>query len=585
MIKYDYVVEDDDVMYKALSYLKPYRIAIVIAILLTLIELFVELFQPLLMAKIIDDGILEGDLSVVLKWGGVMVGISFLAFSSGILNSFFAAHVSQSFGYDIRKALFVKVQSFSFTNFNLFPTSSLITRMTNDITQLQNSIFMVLRIMMRAPLLVIGGVIMALFVNVKLAFILVLTIPFLISFLIFVMRKGGTLFRAVQAKLDGVNRVMQENLAGMRLIKAFLRRKHEGKRFTIANKELMDRTVLALRVIEVAMPVLLLVMNISILGVLWFGSIEVSGGDATVGEVVAIINYAMRITAVFSVFAFIIMGFSRARASSQRVSEVLLTDIDLVDSKEMDSSLRILDGKVEFDNVSFHYPGTQSPVLQRISFTAKPGQTVAILGATGSGKSSLFQLIPRLYDVNEGNIYVDQLNIRRIKLETLRKQIGYIPQEVLLFTGTVKENIAWGKENASMEEIIEAAESAQIHETVDKLPHKYETIVGQKGVNLSGGQKQRISIARALIRKPKILLLDDSTSALDLSTEAKLLKALKTYECTTLIITQKISTAMEADIILLLEEGTILAEGNHESLLKNSSLYQQIFQSQFGEEK
>lgn len=585
MIKYDYVVEDDDVMYKALSYLKPYRIAIVIAILLTLIELFVELFQPLLMAKIIDDGILEGDLSVVLKWGGVMVGISFLAFSSGILNSFFAAHVSQSFGYDIRKALFVKVQSFSFTNFNLFPTSSLITRMTNDITQLQNSIFMALRIMMRAPLLVIGGVIMALFVNVKLAFILVLTIPFLISFLIFVMRKGGTLFRAVQAKLDGVNRVMQENLAGMRLIKAFLRRKHEGKRFTIANKELMDRTVLALRVIEVAMPVLLLVMNISILGVLWFGSIEVSGGDATVGEVVAIINYAMRITAAFSVFAFIIMGFSRARASSQRVSEVLLTDIDLVDSKEMDSSLRILDGKVEFDNVSFHYPGTQSPVLQRISFTAKPGQTVAILGATGSGKSSLFQLIPRLYDVNEGNIYVDQLNIRRIKLETLRKQIGYIPQEVLLFTGTVKENIAWGKENASMEEIIEAAESAQIHETVDKLPHKYETIVGQKGVNLSGGQKQRISIARALIRKPKILLLDDSTSALDLSTEAKLLKALKTYECTTLIITQKISTAMEADIILLLEEGTILAEGNHESLLKNSSLYQQIFQSQFGEEK
>lgn len=571
-------------MYKALSFLKPYRIAIVIAIFLTLVELFVELFHPLLMAKIIDDGILEGDLSVVLKWGGVMVGISFIAFTAGILNSFFAAHVSQSFGYDMRKGLFEKVQSFSFTNFNIFPTSSLITRMTNDVTQLQNTIFMALRIMLRAPLLVIGGVIMALLVNVKLALILVLTIPFLISFLIWVMRKGGTLFRDVQAKLDGVNRVMRENLAGMRLIKAFLRRTHEGKRFTKANEELKDRTVLALRVIEVAMPVLLLVMNISILGVLWFGSFEVSKGDATVGEVVAIINYAMRITAAFSVFAFIIMGFSRAKASSQRISEVLDTEIDLVDSAEMNTSLRILDGKVEFDNVSFHYPGTESPVLQSISFSAKPGHTVAILGATGSGKSSLFQLIPRLYDVSKGDICIDQINIRNMKLETLRKQIGYVPQEVLLFTGTVKENIAWGKENASMEEIIEAAQSAQIHETIDKLPNKYETIVGQRGVNLSGGQKQRISIARALIRNPKILLLDDSTSALDLNTEAKLLKSLKEYECTTLIITQKISTAKEADSIILLEEGLILDEGNHEYLLKHSSLYQQIYKSQFGEE-
>jgi ATP-binding cassette subfamily B multidrug efflux pump len=571
-------------MYKALSYLKPYRIAIVIAILLTLVELFVELFHPLLMAKIIDDGILKGDLSVVLMWGGVMVGISFLAFTAGVLNSFFSAHVSQSFGYDIRKALFEKVQAFSFTNFNIFPTSSLITRMTNDVTQLQNSIFMALRIMLRAPLLVIGGVIMALLVNVKLALILVLTIPFLISFLIWVMRKGGTLFQAVQAKLDGVNRVMQENLSGMRLIKAFLRRKHEGKRFTKANEELKDRTVLALRVIEVAMPVLLLVMNISILAVLWFGSFDVSEGDATVGEIVAIINYAMRITAAFSVFAFIIMGFSRAKASSQRVSEVLDTEIDLVDTVEMNTSSRILDGKIQFDNVSFHYPGTESPVLKRITFTAKPGQTVAILGATGSGKSSLFQLIPRLYDVSEGTISIDQINIRTIKLETLRMQMGYVPQEVLLFTGTVKENISWGKENASMEEIIEAAKSAQIHETIDKLPNKYETIVGQRGVNLSGGQKQRISIARALIRKPKILLLDDSTSALDLNTEAKLLKSLKEYECTTLIITQKISTAMEADNILLLEDGMVLEEGKHEYLLKHSSLYQQIYKSQFGEE-
>ncbi|KML36153.1 MULTISPECIES: ABC transporter ATP-binding protein [Bacillaceae] len=573
-------------MAKVLAFLKPYRIAVAIALSLMLTELAVELIQPLLMAKIIDEGILQNDLQEILKWGGIMLAASFAAFAAGVINSFYAAHVSQSFGFDVRKSLYDKVQSFSFANFNLFPTSSLITRMTNDITQLQNTVFMSLRIMMRAPLLIIGGLIMAFVVDVKLALILSAVAPFLFLFLFWVMGKGGALFKAVQEKLDSVNSVMQENLTGIRLIKAFVRRNHEVKRFARTNEDLRDGTVKALRLMEVTMPVLLFIMNLSILGVLWFGSIQVNAGDVKVGEVVAIVNYATRITAAFSIFSWIIMAFSRARASANRVTEVLDTEVDLTDSQESHDrkGLTVSRGEIHFKDVSFKYPGTSEKVLDGISFIIHPGETVAIMGATGSGKTSLFQLIPRLYDVTGGRVEIDGRDVRELKMENLRRKIGFVPQEALLFTGSVKENISWGKEDAAMEEITEAAVNAQIHETIMKLPQGYETRVGQKGVNLSGGQKQRLSIARALVRKPKILLLDDSTSALDMKTEAKLLNSLKQYTCTTMIITQKISTAMEADRILLLEDGVLLAEGDHETLLKTSGLYKRIFQSQSGEE-
>ncbi|WP_394582954.1 ABC transporter ATP-binding protein [Cytobacillus firmus] len=573
-------------MAKVLAFLKPYRIAVAIALSLMLTELAVELIQPLLMAKIIDEGILQNDLQEILKWGGIMLAASVAAFAAGVINSFYAAHVSQSFGFDVRKSIYDKVQSFSFANFNLFPTSSLITRMTNDITQLQNTVFMSLRIMMRAPLLIIGGLIMAFVVDVKLALILSAVAPFLFLFLFWVMGKGGALFKAVQEKLDSVNSVMQENLTGIRLIKAFVRRNHEVKRFTRTNEDLRDGTVKALRLMEVTMPVLLFIMNLSILGVLWFGSIQVSAGDVKVGEVVAIVNYATRITAAFSIFSWIIMAFSRARASANRVTEVLDTEVDLTDRQESHDrkGLTVSRGGIHFKDVSFKYPGTSEKVLDGISFIIHPGETVAIMGATGSGKTSLFQLIPRLYDVTGGRVEIDGRDVRELKMENLRRKIGFVPQEALLFTGSVKENISWGKEDAAMEEITEAAVNAQIHETIMKLPQGYETRVGQKGVNLSGGQKQRLSIARALVRKPKILLLDDSTSALDMKTEAKLLNSLKQYTCTTMIITQKISTAMEADRILLLEDGVLLAEGDHETLLKTSGLYKRIFQSQSGEE-
>ncbi|WP_066298858.1 ABC transporter ATP-binding protein [Bacillus sp. FJAT-29937] len=572
-------------MLKVLSYLKPYRIAVAIALALTLTELAVELIQPLFMAKIIDEGILKSDLSVVLKWGSIMLVFSLISLAAGVLNSFYAAHTSQSFGFVVRKSLFDKVQSFSFANFNLFPASSLITRMTNDITQVQNTLFMSLRIMLRAPLMIIGGLIMAFFVNVKLALILFIVVPFLFIFLKWLMSIGGSLFKTVQEKLDSVNGVMRETLTGIRLIKAFIRRKHEVKRFTNANEDLKDQTIKALRLMEITMPVLLIIMNISIIGVLWFGSIQVNSGGVKVGEVVAIVNYATRITGAFSIFSFIIMAFSRARASSNRIVEVLEAEVDLSDQEDADSTFYVKEGKVEFKHVAFQYPDTETPALTNITFTVNPGQTVAILGATGSGKTSLFQLIPRLYDVTDGEVLIDGINVREMKMENLRRKIGFVPQEAVLFTGTVKENIAWGKENASMDEIIEAAIDAQIYETIKGFPNMFEAKLGQKGVNLSGGQKQRLSIARALVRKPKILLLDDSTSALDRRTEEKLLEALKKYTCTTLIITQKISTAMEADRILLLEEGKLLAEGTHESLLKKSPLYLEIFRSQLREER
>ncbi|MCY9355986.1 ABC transporter ATP-binding protein/permease [Bacillus spizizenii] len=568
-------------MQKALSFLKPYSLLVGIALILMLTELAVELMQPLLIAKIIDDGILKQDLRHVWTWGAVMVGLTVLSFAAGMLNSFYAAHVSQSFSYDTRKGLFQKIQSFSYSTFGQFSSSSYITRLTNDVTQVQNMIFMSLRFMLRAPLMIVGGIVLSLAVNVKLGFFLLVTIPILILFLLWVLKKGGALFRSVQKRLDQVNTVMQENLTAIKLIKALLRGSHEVKRFIKANTRLMEKTVSAFQLVEFTMPVLMLLMNLCILLILWAGAYSITNASTQVGDVVAIINYATRITGALSMFPFLIMIFTRAKASGDRIGEVLETEGD---EREEGIISDRLSGRIEFQHVSFRYPEMDREALRNVSFSAKPRETIAILGATGSGKSTLFQLIPRLYQPDSGSIYIDEKPIHDFPAERLRKQIGYVPQEVLLFSGTIKENIAWGKENASFDEIMEAAKHAQIHETIIKLPNGYDTVLGQRGVNLSGGQKQRISIARALIRKPAILLLDDSTSALDLQTEAKLLEAISTYECTTLIITQKITTAMKADEILLLEDGELIEKGTHSELLSESRLYKRIYESQFGRE-
>jgi len=570
-----------------LPFLKPYRLAMGVALFLMLVELVVELLQPLFMSKMIDDGILKEDISVVLLWGGVMALFTIVSFASGLINSFYAAHASQSFGADIREKLYGKIQSLTFAAFSRFATSSLITRLTNDVTQIQNTLFMGLRIAMRAPLLVIGGVTMAFVVHAKLALIVAVVIPVVVLFLLQVMKLTGKLFRSVQEKLDGVNGVMQENLSRMRLIKAFLRRKHEVQRFTRASGELMDRTVSALRIVESSMPVVLLIMNVSVIFVLWYGRHQIESGGASVGAVVAVVNYAVRITAALSIVSMIIMAFARAKASAARISEVLETED--VSGVALQSKVGAAggdrgEGNVEFERVSFRYPGSQAEVLDGVSFRARGGERIAIMGATGSGKSTLFQLLLRLYDIEEGAIRVDGVDIRDVSPGVVRQAIGYVPQEAILFSGTVRENIAWGNEYASEDEIVEAAKRAQIHDTIVKLPQGYDTVIGQRGVNLSGGQKQRLSIARALVRKPAVLLLDDSTSALDVKTEAKLLQELKALSCTTLMITQKISTATGADRIVLLEDGAVLAAGNHDELMRQSSLYQRIYRSQAGEE-
>ena len=441
-------------MKKLSSFLKPYWLLIILALSLMIVELGVELLQPLFIAKIIDDGILQKDLSVVIKWGSVMVGLSVFSFLGGIVNSFTASHVSQSFGHDVRKSLFGKIQAFSFANLNNIPTSSLITRMTNDVTQLQNTVFMGLRIMARAPLIVIGGAIMAIAVDLKLSLVLVISIPVLVFFLGWVMKRAAKLFKLVQKKLDNVNGVMRENLIGMRLIKAFLRKEHEIGRFDDANEELKRKTVSSLRLIETTMPVLMLVMNVAILIILWLGSEFITTGDIQVGEVVAIVNYATRIAASLSVFSWLIMVISRAKASAERVTEIFETPIDIDEGKVESKSEAVNGGGIKFLDVSFRYPGTDTPILKNLTFSIDPGESLAIIGATGSGKTSLFQLIPRLYEVESGSIQIDGQDLKDIPLDSLRKRIGYVPQEALLFSGTIKNNVAWGKEGATMEEIM-----------------------------------------------------------------------------------------------------------------------------------
>ncbi|MDN8591598.1 ABC transporter ATP-binding protein [Paenibacillus sp. 11B] len=603
-------------MIKLLYYLKKYRVAAIAALVMMLIELTVELAQPYLISKIIDNGIQQGDLSVVWLWGGVLVGSAVVAFAAGIASSFFASHASLGFGYDLREKLYDKVQAFSYAVFNRFTTSSLITRLTGDVTQVQDTVFMSLRFMTRVPLVVIGSMIMAVVVNPKLGLLLVVMVPVLLVFVIWMIKKAALLFRNVQRRLDAVNGVIQENLTGIRLIRVFVRMGHEIERFAGYSGKLMKGTISALRLTETTMPFMLLMMNGCIIAVLWFGRRDIVTGSATVGEVVAVINYLLRTIGAMSALSWILVTFSRASASAQRLNEVFDTE-DVSESAHDQGSRKaeqvgpqsgqpeqpgqsgkslsaghlaqagkgspVIQGAVDFQGVGFSYPGSEITVLEDITFSAKRGERIAIMGATGSGKSSLVQLIPRLYTEDQGEVRIDGNDAERLDISTLRGAIGYVPQEVVLFTGSVRDNIAWGREDATLEEIKEAARRAQIHETIEKLPNGYDTQLGQRGVNLSGGQKQRLSIARALIRRPSILILDDSTSALDVATEARLLDALEELSCTTFIITQKISSTTSADLILLLDDGHLIGQGKHEDLMDSSQLYRRIYESQYGE--
>ncbi|GIP49971.1 ABC transporter ATP-binding protein [Paenibacillus sp. DXFW5] len=584
---------------------RKYRVAAISAIVMLLIELAVELVQPLIISRIIDQGIRQHEVSVAWIWGGVLMASALVAFLAGITSSFFASHVSQGFGYDLRDKLYEKVQSFSYEVFNRFAASSLITRLTGDITVLQDVIFMCLRFASRVPLVVIGSVVMALVVHAKLGLLLTITVPVLLGFVLWMIRKASALFRTVQRRTDSVNGLIQENLTGMRLIRVFVRMSHEIGRFEQRNRDLRQGTVAALKLTETTMPFLLFIMNAGIIAVLWFGRVEIADGGASVGEVVAVINYSLRTIGALSALSWIMSSLSRGAASGGRVREVLeeddpageregrlteavgeKTDGELGVTAEMAAAAGVspIQGRIEFSEVSFRYPGRDVMALEHVSFTVEPGQRIAIMGATGSGKTSLVQLIPGMYEPTEGTIRIDGIDIRELDRRRLRRAIGYVPQEVMLFSGTIQENIAWGREDATLEQIQAAARQAQIHETIERQPHGYETRLGQRGVNLSGGQKQRLSIARALVRQPAILILDDSTSALDVRTEAALLEEISSLSCTTLLITQKISSTATADLILLMDDGRLIASGKHEELLQHSELYRRICESQQGKE-
>ncbi|MEK5398399.1 ABC transporter ATP-binding protein [Paenibacillus sp. FSL K6-2859] len=565
------------------SFLKKYKVAAIAALVMMLIELAVELSQPLLISKIIDQGIKEQNSSVVWLWGGVLIGSAVVAFIAGVLSSFFAAHASQSFAFDLRDKLYEKVQSFTYEVFNRFATSSLITRLTGDVSQLQDTIFMSLRFMTRVPLVVVGSVIMALVVHVKLGLFLTVALPLLLLFLYFIMRKASLLFRNVQNRLDGVNGVIQENLTGIRLIRVFVRMGHEIGRFTVFSGNLMKSTVSALRLTETTMPFVMLIVNAAIMSILWFGRIEIANGDATLGETVAVINYSLRTIGALSAISGLVVTISRARASSQRITEVMSAGAGVKEGGTAKGEP--IQGHVQFEDISFKYPESDISVLEDITFEVAAGERVAIMGATGSGKSSLVGLIPRLYEETDGIIRIDGQKSTDIDISRLRRSIGYVPQELQLFSGSIRDNIAWGNEYATQEQIEHAAAAAQIHATVMDLPKGYDTMLGQRGVNLSGGQKQRLTIARALVRKPAILILDDSTSALDAVTEGLLLEALKEISCTTFLITQKISSTASADLILLLDEGRLIGKGTHDELMTSSALYRKIYESQVEEAK
>ncbi|MGC8930464.1 MAG: ABC transporter ATP-binding protein [Dictyoglomus sp.] len=572
-------------MRKLLKFLKPYTYAVILAPLLMLVEVICDLYQPNLLAKIVDQGILKNNFQVILNTGLIMLGIAMIGMIGGVGCTIFSSIASQNFGKDLRNELFKKVQKLSFHSIDKFKSSSLITRLTNDVTQLQTLVMMALRIMVRAPLLFIGGIIMAISLNKNLSFIFLLSIPVLIALFLFIMKRSFPLFSEVQKRIDYVNSVVRENLVGIRLVRAFRREDYERERFKYANTALMNAIIKALMLMIIAMPLFMLVMNFSILAVLWFGGLLVERGNMQVGEVMAYINYMGQILFSLMMIGNILIFISRASASASRVVEVLEEKIDIEDKEESDTR-SIESGKVKFEHVYFSYFKDREPVLIDIDFEAEAGEIIGIIGTTGSGKSTLVNLIPRLYDATSGRILVDGRDVRDINLRVLRSAISMVPQDIILFSGTIKENICWGKEDATDEEVIEAAKIAQAHDFIIRLPNGYDTVIGERGVTLSGGQKQRIAIARALIKKPKILILDDATSAVDFVTEQKIIRGLKEImkHCTTFLIAQRVSTMMNADKIIILDRGRIVGFGTHYELLEKNPIYQEIYRSQIDEE-
>ena len=566
-------------MKTVLHFMKRYKWPALIAFTLMLLELASDLVQPLFMANMINEGLLEENLHNVVFWGGSLFALTLFSLISGVLNSFFSAHVAHSFGFDLRKALYRKIQSLTMATYLTYPTSGLITRLTSDVTQTMNIVFMMLRIAMKAPLMAVGSLAMAFVINAKLALILCISFPFLVIFLLWMISIGIKLFANVQNRLDGVNRQLQEGLQAVRLIKAYMRGNFEASRFQTVAESLKLDTIKATRVMEIALPLLQFVMNVSLLIVIWIGADAIRANEIMAGDLAAIINYAFRMTSAFSMFSFIIIAYARAKASAERIEEILSTENDIEEIQATNTPV-FNRFAIRFDNVSFHYPGAAEPTLHNVSFTIENGEKIAIMGATGSGKSTILQLIEHFYEATSGAIYINDENIRHVPLQQLRHSIAYVPQQSLLFSGTILNNLRWGNQQATFEEMKAATMKAQIHDAIEAFDQQYETVIGQRGINLSGGQKQRLAIARALLKPASLLILDDSTSALDVHTEKKLWEQLDREPLTMLVVTQKIHTAQTADRILLIDEGKISGFASHETLLQTNALYKKIVASQ-----
>jgi len=564
---------------KLAKYLKPYWRWVAAAPFLMMLEVFMDLMQPRMVQRIIDEGIMNLDLNLVIHTGILMIGLALIGASGGMSNGFFAETAAQGFSADLREELFRKVQTFSFGNLDELDTGQLITRLTNDVTQVQEAIVMLLRMLVRAPLLLLGSLVMAITTSPQLAFIPLALMPFELAAVIWIVNKATPMFTRVQERLDTLNGVMQETLAGVRVVKAFVRGAHEEARFGKANVNLTNQAVEAARIVAIMPPFMMVIINLGIIAVLWFGGRHVVQGEMHIGQIVAFVSYLS--TTLFSLMmvSTMVIQLARAEASARRIQEVIDMTPDIQD-QPAPIVMEKITGRVVFDSVTFSYNGnTGDAVLKGVSFTAEPGQTVAILGTTGAGKSSLVHLIPRFYDVKSGRVTIDGIDVRELDQESLRRQIGIALQDVVLFSGTIRDNIRYGNPEASDEQVIAAAKAAQAHEFIMSFPEGYDTQLGQRGVNLSGGQKQRIAIARGLLVNPAILILDDSTSAIDSATEDQIQRAMRriSQERTTFLITHRLSQIRWADRILVLRRGKLVAQGTHEELLARSPDYCRIF--------
>lgn len=584
-------------MWKLRSFVKPYWLITLLAPLLMVMEVCMDLSQPRLMAAIVNHGVTEGNLALVWSTGLHMLGVALVGLIGGVGCTFFTVKAAQSFGADLRLSVFEKVQSFSFRQLDTFSTGSLITRLTGDVMQMLNILQILLRQFTREASLLIGSIIMAIVISPRLSLILLAVVPIQFVILYLLMKRSTPLFRMMQARLDRVNTVMQESTTGIRVIKAFVRAAFERTRFGKANTALLDASLSSARALATSGPLMTLILNMSIVAVLWFGGGQTWSGSMAIGDLAAFIIYITQVLYSLVSISNTLMNISRAQVSAERICEVLHTEPDMnepvqdqQDELREQPSMRtvpVAGCELEFEHVSFVYESApDQPVLEDVSFKVLPGQTIGILGATGSGKSTLVSLIPRLYDTTKGQIRLNGVDIKEMPVEQLRSQIGIVLQQSILFSGTIRDNILFGKPEASEAEIEAAARAAEADSFIRRLPEGYEAKLGQRGVNLSGGQKQRIAIARALLMRSPLLVLDDSTSAIDLGTEKRIQRSLQDLMAgsTRIIIAQRVSSVLHADQILVLDEGRISARGTHKELLATSTIYQDIYRSQQGKE-